>query len=1204
MIASNEFQHYLQSICSFCDYTKWWTHSALTDTEREQSDPFDFDLQVKELKPQQSRGTSSENPSNPTSPLPVIEALHQYVADTKHVLLVGRPGAGKTKTLIRYLLKQAKKALTDESAKIPVLIELKTYKISTDNESGILHLIKQEFEESWDLSLTLTDLKQYLFTDRRFILLIDGLNELTSKEAIADLNRFRDRCHKRQIPIVLTTRGLGYRDLDVETKLEIQPISPADRRRFLEERVSAGDRQKLQAWLNRAQQADYTPFVMWMLAEICQKVNSSSQLESFSLGEAFREFVRLYQDKLYQQGRLSDEECEKCSSKLEDLASEMLTDERPENFVISRTTAIEILGSEALLNNLIRHHLVVERRGKSNIEFCHQLLQEYYVAESLRRKLSDFLKYENSDKRFQHHYLNYLKWTEPIAIMLGLPEITETQAKKLIELALDVDLMLGARLAGEVKPQFQEQTVGLVSAANLSNKAQVSDWLRVELLGRTRSKLVLPQLQQFLKNPNLDIARKALAWISFLGYREAIPALLQMLSELDRWIPEENGSRILSERTMSLEVEIIEALGRLSQEDAVLKLRNFFREPPSFSNFFNQPIISDFLAKFDPEFSVEESLEILETSKDPNRIIQVSELLFKLRNSDAPSKLIQRLNCEQDSEIHKAIIDALGLFDTDEAVSALTNLIKSPDLSIREEAAKTLIQYERVNAIDNLISHLDNLDRDIRWCAAVVLGKLRSSAAIPILSEGLSDEHHRSIRKTAAEVLGMIENDKVIPTLRSSLQDPDYAVRRSAAISLAYFNCQEAIPELLKALRRYYPSDDSCASIEIPLNLDEHRKFIIRGMTHELLTSLGDNEAIGQWIFEHSIIDIREQVADALGHFNTEEVINELFESLHKGVKAVAVPLGKLGKQEVVPELIELLQDSSKISSSNKVIDTLVFLASLDNLSIFLPLLSILKNINDYKHTDLYFSNRVAIVLTKIAHEAMAGYLPELVTLLSTEAGEQSSWVIAAIQSRCQFYNYEIYQQADEAENLGFENNFIKIFYKDIDKVIYQIQENPELRQKDTEDRLTIEIVNLLCNLGYDASHEPKIGGHVDLAVRTSDFVWLGEAKKYRDNNYLWEGFQQLTTRYSSGDSNQANGGLLIYISDEDASSIMEKWQNYLLKKNLPNYSVIPCKMRSLAFISTHRHQRSGQPFHVRHIPVMLHFDPKDKSGRRRKELP
>jgi hypothetical protein len=227
-----------------------------------------------------------------------------------------------------------------------------------------------------------------------------------------------------------------------------------------------------------------------------------------------------------------------------------------------------------------------------------------------------------------------------------------------------------------------------------------------------------------------------------------------------------------------------------------------------------------------------------------------------------------------------------------------------------------------------------------------------------------------------------------------------------------------------------------------------------------------------------------------------------------------------------------------------------------------------------------------------------AKHLPALRELIYTLKESFALEAIAAIQSRCGFYNYEIYQQAQVADNLGFEDDLIRNLYKDIDQVISQIQKNPELRQKDTEDRLTIEIVNLLGSLGHEASHDTKTGGHADIVVTKNDFLWIGEAKFYRGNNYLWGGFQQLVTRYSTGDSNQENGGLLIYILNKDARSIMQNWQNYLLEQSLPDLSVRPCKMKSLAFISTHKHERSGQAFHVRHIPVMLHFAPTDKSGR------
>ncbi len=174
---------------------------------------------------------------------------------------------------------------------------------------------------------------------------------------------------------------------------------------------------------------------------------------------------------------------------------------------------------------------------------------------------------------------------------------------------------------------------------------------------------------------------------------------------------------------------------------------------------------------------------------------------------------------------------------------------------------------------------------------------------------------------------------------------------------------------------------------------------------------------------------------------------------------------------------------------------------------------------------------------------------------------------------------------------------FIQVLYEDIDKIIGLLQENPELLQHDTEDRLTLSIVSNLRCLGYNASHEPKIGGHVDIAVKKSNFMWIGEAKIHHDYEYLWQGFQQLVTRYSTGDNNQNDGGLLIYIKTQNTKQVIQKWQEHLTSKNLPNYSIQPCEVRNLCFFSIHTHQRSGCDFKVRHMPVILYFNPQDKSG-------
>jgi len=90
------------------------------------------------------------------------------------------------------------------------------------------------------------------------------------------------------------------------------------------------------------------------------------------------------------------------------------------------------------LEDLLNHHLIQLGAG-DQIEFRHQLIQEYYTAESLLKLLPSL-----SDDALKREYLNYLKWTEPLALMLELVE-DEAQAVRVVKLALVVDLRLGAR---------------------------------------------------------------------------------------------------------------------------------------------------------------------------------------------------------------------------------------------------------------------------------------------------------------------------------------------------------------------------------------------------------------------------------------------------------------------------------------------------------------------------------------------------------------------------------------------------------------------------------------------------------------------------------------------------------------------------------------------------------------------------------------
>lgn len=177
----------------------------------------------------------------------------------------------------------------------------------------------------------------------------------------------------------------------------------------------------------------------------------------------------------------------------------------------------------------------------------------------------------------------------------------------------------------------------------------------------------------------------------------------------------------------------------------------------------------------------------------------------------------------------------------------------------------------------------------------------------------------------------------------------------------------------------------------------------------------------------------------------------------------------------------------------------------------------------------------------------------------------------------------------------GSYEEFVEQLYDDIDQLIYRMQGGPEVRQADSEDRLSAEVLGGLSLLGYDAVADGKTGGHVDLSVKMADFSWIGEAKK--DGNFH-EGFLQLTTRYvpASGNFAHNQGGLLFYmIKSADARGKLNTWRDDLTGIG---HACVDCTRNQLAFYSDHKIESSGTNFKVRTMGIALFHQPKDKSAR------
>lgn len=178
------------------------------------------------------------------------------------------------------------------------------------------------------------------------------------------------------------------------------------------------------------------------------------------------------------------------------------------------------------------------------------------------------------------------------------------------------------------------------------------------------------------------------------------------------------------------------------------------------------------------------------------------------------------------------------------------------------------------------------------------------------------------------------------------------------------------------------------------------------------------------------------------------------------------------------------------------------------------------------------------------------------------------------------------------------EQNFVDILYQDIDGIISRLQDQAKIIHSESEDQITLRIISCLDMYeSYSVTHDGFVNGHCDFVVthKSKGYRWLGEAKLDNGPAYLIGGFDQLITRYEAGE--RKHGGLLIYMQGRaPAAQKMLYWMDQLHTRCDPQYEHAYgscCERRQFSYYSEITHPKSGLPYLIRHMPVMLNWSPK-----------
>ncbi|NER23116.1 MAG: hypothetical protein F6J96_20930 [Symploca sp. SIO1C2] len=771
-----DFSPYLKFICTTPRYQETLSRYTATDA-------IHLKLEAQTLVWKELEGRETEKSRQQAEPFPVLEGLRKYAAN--HVLLSGKPGSGKSTTLKRLLREMAEVAQLKvgakhlghnlstqpkfvylnalpsedlrqrevwEDLKIPVLVQLKS-------ERSIVETIRAEFRQG-QLAVSTKEIDNWLVEGKLFLLL-DGVNEIPSEKLRRQLQQFREE--HPHIPMIFTTRNLAVGgDFGIEKKLEMLPLTEAQMREFVGKYLPEYREVLLEQLQDRLREVAETPLLLKML---CEVFNPQTQQIPQSKGELFQAFDEKYnQHKQYPP--VSGNFRRFKSEVLQHLAFEMIRGDREKPteawLTVSHRKAEGILEgwlgkrgetdaatkAKEWLEDLLEHHLLQVAADSREIEFHHQLFQEYYAAKALLVMLEKHKskKHESdvmNDEQLQHFFLNYLKWTEPIALMLGLLE-NEEQAFRVVRLALDLDLQLGARLAGEVKPEFQKQTVSLIESVkvpkqwkfwfvSLKGLVRIPEWLQVKLLGITQSNAAIPRLHQALQNEDYNVRENAVEALVKLDSPTVtvIPALLQTLQDED----------------YNVRMKAAEALIKLDSPTAIPRLIQAFQDKNSF---------------------VRKKAE---------------EALIKLNSPTAIAGLFQVIE-EGDSFMRRNAVEVLGKLDSPIVIPGLLQALQDEDSLVCNEAKEALIKLNSPAAISGLLPYLPK-------STAEVLGKLGSEQNIPRLLAALENQDSL-VRIKAAMSLGQIKQDKAAHTLPNllALISTELGETVLDAISNIQQNCQ------------------------------------------------------------------------------------------------------------------------------------------------------------------------------------------------------------------------------------------------------------------------------------------------------------------------------------------------------------------------------------------------------------------------------
>jgi HEAT repeat protein len=929
----------------------------------------------------------------------VVSGLHRYqnnqlgdkgygvrgTGDKGHLVLIAKPGMGKSMALRQFHRDLAQSSLNNPQQPIPVLVKLKSYETIPD-------LICGEFRRA-ELQIT-PDRVNQLLAERKLSLLVDGLDEIPARQREGTIRLFRH--NHPQVKMIFGTQDLPLSS-EFEHKLEMSELTSQQVRSLVEMYLPESAKPLLEQLQQYPSELTPTPFHLKLL---CQVFDPATRSIPQNQGELFRAIDAYYINNYINNYNNIDPRNASMgrfwswsSDILKFLAFSMVRGDdnsriqwqqrnTPEasrylhrhevERLLQQVLPTQITNKEEIANEflqaLLEHHVLQIGDNPDQIEFSHPLFQEYYAAEHVLRQLPNL-----SDRQLQQDYLNLLKWTQPFVIMLSLLDDRD-QALWVVRVALEVDMMLGAKLAIAVKPAFRETTIGWLetlpipqtlkspfkSSYGTNSRSETTIYELLQNQSQINNNAVqnLPanenqqtpnesatELLQKLEERNPRVREKAAADLARLGNQEVIAGL---------------RSALYNSRS-SVQILAAKTLGQIGNTAAIYPLAITLQNPDAKVRKSAITALLPLLRSLTEEAAPEVISAISNTLQDTDSDIRVNAMfaLERLGASIAIPQFVQLLD-DTDPKIRSSAISALGRLNAVEVLQGL----EDPDSDVRNSAILALAglspeTLDTTAKISRLLNVLHDPNAKIRKSVITTLGQLVTEAAAPEVISAVSpilQDPDRDVRISAISALARLDAVEVI----QGLEDRDPNVRSSAVLALVRLS-----PEIL----------DTTAKTSCLLNALHDPDAIVGSSVITASERIEITQALQilDPALDHPDANIRKSVISSLERRNTTETILCLLKAMEDpitGKNAVAA-LKRSKLLPAIPNLIQALEHSQPHVRQNAV----NLLKDLDSPEVIPALLSVLSD------RDHGVANQAAFTLAKHGYIEAA---PRLIAILES----------------------------------------------------------------------------------------------------------------------------------------------------------------------------------------------------------------------------